>query len=64
VKKLNRAEQFGISLADVAIESAHLTYNAPRGVTIIKSCILRLQKRISEIQPKKANPKYKAARYG
>ena len=62
--KKTRAEKFGIALADIVIEAAHLTYNAPRGVQIVQACIERLQQRIAEIQPKKASPDYKKARYG
>lgn len=61
---MNRQERFGIQLADVAIEAAHLTYNALRGKKIILSCINRLKERLDEIQPKQADPKYKKARYG
>lgn len=59
-----RPERLGILFADSIIETAHLTYNAPRGRIIIQSCINRLKERINEIQPKKADPKYKKARYG
>ncbi|MBT4277804.1 hypothetical protein HOD96_03620 [Candidatus Falkowbacteria bacterium] len=62
--KKSRAESFGEMLADVVIEAAHLTYNAPRGVKIVETCIKVLQKRIEEIKPKKATPEYKKARYG
>jgi hypothetical protein len=41
-----------------------MTYNAPRGIKIVQSCIKRLQERIGEIQPKKATLTYKIARYG
>ncbi len=64
MKKTARAELFGIALADIVIEAAHLTYNAPRGIKIVNSCIKQLQKRIKEIQPKKAKPEYKKSRYG
>lgn len=64
MEKETRIDAFGLSLADVIIEAAHLTYNASRGKRIVEICIKRLQERISEIQPKKANPKYKKARYG
>jgi hypothetical protein len=50
--------------ADSIMEAAHLTYNAPRGRKIVQSCIDRLHERIEEIQPKKATPEYKKARYG
>jgi hypothetical protein len=63
-EKETRAVALGRLLADVAMESAHLTYNAQRGMKIIKACIERLQERIDEIQPKKATPEYKEARYG
>ncbi|MDX1700056.1 MAG: hypothetical protein R3250_05525 [Melioribacteraceae bacterium] len=59
-----RPERLGILFADSIMESAHLTYNAPRGRIIIQSCIDRLKERIEEIQPKKADPEYKKARYG
>jgi len=62
--KETRVDTFGISLADIVIEAAHLTYNASRGKRIVEVCIKRLQERIHEIQPKKADPKYKKARYG
>jgi hypothetical protein len=64
MKKETRVDAFGISLADVVIETAHLMYNASRGRKIIEVCIKRLQERIDEIRPKKAKPEYKEARYG
>lgn len=60
---MSRAEKLGKLFADNIIETAHLTYNAPRGIKIVESCILQLQLRIKEIQTKKATPKYKKARY-
>lgn len=62
--KYTKAEALGKAIADVAMKSAHITYNAPRGTKVIEVCIQELQKRITEIQPKKADPSYKAARYG
>ena len=59
-----RQEKLGIMFADAVIEAAHQTYNAPRGRKIVETCIKRLQERIEEIQPKKAKPSYKQARYG
>lgn len=50
--------------ADSIIEAAHQTYNAPRGIAIVGACIKRLQERLPEIQPRKADPEYKKARYG
>jgi|GEM_PF-3025561 len=64
MKKRSRATALGIALADVVIETAHMTYNAPRGKKIVEACIRRLKERIIELQPKKANPTYKKARYG
>jgi hypothetical protein len=64
LKKTTRQKSLGIMFADSIIEAAHQTYNASRGRTIIESCIRRLHDRIGEIQPKKADPKYKEARYG
>ncbi len=64
MKKLSRREKFGIQCADLVMEAAHQTYNAGRGQKIVQSCINRLQKRIDELQPKKATPEYKEARYG
>lgn len=64
MEKGSRMDAFGLSLADVIIEAAHLTYNASRGKRIVEICIKRLQERINEIQPKKADPKYKKAKYG
>jgi hypothetical protein len=64
MKKETRATDFGVSLADMVIEAAHLTYNASRGKVIVQSCIKQLQNRIHEIQPRKAKPSYKKARYG
>ena len=61
--KETRVDAFVVSLADVVMEAAHLTYNASRGKRIVEVCIERLRERISEIQPKKAEPKYKEARY-
>jgi hypothetical protein len=57
-------ETFGLALADVVIRAGHSTYNARRGKKIVESCIKSLQERLSEIQPKKATPAYKKARYG
>lgn len=62
--KTSRAEIFGNMLADVAMEAAHITYNAPRGIAVVKACIKRLQERIGEIQAKPATTEYKKARYG
>jgi len=64
MRKGTRVDAFGISLADVVIEAAHMTYNASRGRKIVEICIKRLQERIGEIKPKKADPDYKRARYG
>lgn len=64
MKTETRAKTFGFSLADSVIEAAHLTYNAARGRAIVESCIMRLQQRIHEIQPRQAKPSYKKARYG
>jgi hypothetical protein len=58
------AVKLGRDFADVIMSSAHMTYNAPRGIKIVRSCIERLQERIDEIQPKKATLTYKIARYG
>jgi len=63
MSKLSRAEEDGIALADVVMRFAHRTYNAPRGRKIVQTCISRLTGRIDEIQPKKATPAYKKARY-
>ncbi|KKP58908.1 MAG: hypothetical protein UR51_C0002G0061 [Candidatus Moranbacteria bacterium GW2011_GWF1_34_10] len=63
-KEPTKAEVLGRSFADAIILSAHMAYNAPRGVAIVRACIARLQERICEIQPKKADLKYKEARYG
>jgi hypothetical protein len=64
MKKTTKAELLGEALADVVMKAAHITYNAPRGVKIVETCIKVLQKRIKEIQPKQAEPSYKKARYG
>lgn len=64
MEKKTRVDAFAKALADNIIEAAHLTYNAQRGKRIIEVCIARLQERVSEIQSKKADPKYKEARYG
>lgn len=64
MKKETRARAFGICLADAVVEAAHLTYNASRGKAIVESCIKQLQNRIHEIQPRKAKPSYRKARYG
>lgn len=61
--KLTRQEKLGILFADSIIEAAHLTYNAQRGRKIILSCIDRLNKRLNEIKPRKADPIYKKQRY-
>jgi len=60
----SRSEKLGIAFTDTIIESAHLTYNAPRGRKMVLACLNRLRSRIDEIQPKKALPKYKKAQYG
>lgn len=60
----SRARTLGIAIADNIIEAAHLTYNAGRGKALVETIIKRLQERINEIQPKKARPEYKKARYG
>jgi len=64
VKKPTRQDTLGIKFADCIIEAAHQTYNAPRGKAIVEACIKRLQERLPEIQPRKADPKYKKSRYG
>lgn len=64
MKKPTRDSHLGIMFADTIIEAAHQKYNARGGKVMVKSCIARLLERIGEIQPKKADPKYKEARYG
>ena len=64
MRKKTKADKLGIALADVVMKTGHMTYNAYRGRRIVAVCIEVLQKRIGEIQPKKADPKYKEARYG
>lgn len=64
MEKISKAELHGKALAEVVMLAAHNAYNAPRGRKIVATCIEILQKRIEEIQPKKADPKYKKARYG
>lgn len=64
MKKISNAEKLGIAQADVVMKYAHMMYNAGRGRKIVAVCIEILQKRINEIQPKKADLKYKKARYG
>lgn len=64
MEKNTRIEAFGKALADVIIDSAHLTCNAPRGRKIVEVCIERLRERINELKSKKADSKYKKARYG
>ena len=64
MEKITRQEFLGIMFADGIIESPHLMYNAHRGRAIIEACIKRLEERKDEIQFKKADPKYKEARYG
>jgi hypothetical protein len=63
MKEVTRTETFGILLANVIMEAAHQTYNAHRGKKLVEVCIKKLQERINEIQPKKADPAYKKARY-
>ncbi|MFZ2038834.1 MAG: hypothetical protein WAV11_02765 [Minisyncoccia bacterium] len=69
---------FGLAMANVAMSAAHMTYNARRGKKIVEHsiesleaciksleiCIKNLRERLPEIQPKKATPAYKKARYG
>ncbi|MEA2112558.1 MAG: hypothetical protein U9P50_01125 [Patescibacteria group bacterium] len=64
MKDPTKAEELGKVLADAVMKSAHMTYNASRGRKIVETCIRELQQRIEEIQPKKAGPAYKKARYG
>lgn len=64
MEKISNAEELGIAQADVVMKYAHMMYNAGRGRKIVETCIKILQERIDEIQPKKADPKYKKARYG
>ena len=64
MEKMSNAEELGMAQADVVMKYAHMMYNAGRGKRIVEVCIEILQKRIHEIQPKKADPKYKKARYG
>ncbi len=59
-----RAERLGKFFSDAIMEAAHLTYNAPRGRKMVQTCIDILTERIEEIQPQKASPEYKQARYG
>jgi len=61
---MTRQEKLGKMFADAVMEAAHQTYNAPRGRKIIRTCIDILKERIDEIQPKKAEPNYRKARYG
>lgn len=64
MKRPTRQDALGIMFADSIIEAAHQTYNAPRGRAIVEACIRRLQEKLPEIQPRKASPDYKKARYG
>jgi hypothetical protein len=63
MEKISNAEELGIAQADVVMKYAHMMYNAGRGRKIVETCIKVLQERICEIQPKKAEPAYKKARY-
>jgi len=56
--------KFGEDAADVIIQAAHLTFNAPRGKQMIEACIKRLQERLGEVKPRPATKAYKKARYG
>jgi len=58
------AEKCGKHLADSIMLVAHATYNAPRGRKMVLACFRRLQERLTEIQPKKADSAYRKARYG
>jgi hypothetical protein len=62
-KKEDRAVSYGTKAADTVMEAAHLTYNAFRGQKMVRACIARLKQRLPEIQPKKATPTYRKARY-
>ena len=64
MKKITKAERHGEVLADAVMWAGHNSYNAQRGKKIVETCIKILQERISEIQPRKADPEYKKARYG
>ncbi len=58
-------EKWGREAADLIIDAAHLTFNAPRGKQMVLSCIKRLQERIDEIyERKKTEPKYDRDRHG
>ncbi len=64
MNKLTQAEAFGKAQADAVMRAAHMTFNAPRGKAMVLETIKELQKRVQEIQPKKATSAYKKARYG
>jgi len=57
-------EKTAKAFTDLVMLSAHGTYNALRGRRMIRECITILERRIDEIVPKKAELKYKEARYG
>ena len=64
MKKQTQAEIFGKTMADAIIKAANLTFSAWRGKSMVNHTIKELQRRVNEIQPKKAEPSYKEARYG
>ena len=59
-----RIETFARKAANVVIRTGSMTLDVSVGRKIIDSCIKRIEERINEIQPKKADSKYKKARYG
>jgi len=62
--RMTRKRVHGINTADVIMENAHMMYNAQTARGYVQAVIDQLQSRINELQPKKADPKYKKARYG
>lgn len=60
---MSNVEDWGIAFADVIIRSAHMRFAAQQGRKMVSVVIEQLQKRIDEIQPKKATPEYYRARY-
>lgn len=64
MEKETRSEFLGRMLGTIVIEIGHQRFNASQGRKIEETCLKTIQERIDEIQPKKADPKYKKARYG
>jgi hypothetical protein len=62
--KKTRTYEFAKNLAYIVIDAGELTQDASISRFVIAECVKILRERVDEIQPKKADPKYKKLRYG